>query len=74
MSKTFDVPDTVPISKVRAFLTDLGIDFTHVRQFRVGMDGVHVDSMALDEKGRVYAAPNGDIAMHSISIRLDRDA
>lgn len=73
MSLTLDVPDTIPMSKVRAFLADLGIDAKYLREFYCGMGGVYVEVVALDKDGKPYA--NGtDIAMHRIAIPLDQDA
>lgn len=68
-----EVPESIPFSKVRAFLADLGIDAKYLREFYCGMGGVYVEVVALDKDGKPYA--NGtDIAMHRIAIPLDQDA
>jgi len=72
-------PETVPFSKVRAFLSDLGIDGVQAQfltRFECGIDGVHVEMYALNEEGHPYFPTPGskDVAMHSISMRLDLDA
>jgi hypothetical protein len=72
--KTFDVPDKIPLSKVQAFLADLGIESKYLRELNIGRDGVFVEIVALDDKGGVIVAPNGDIVMHRIALGLDRDA
>lgn len=69
-----DVPDTIPLSKVRAFLADLGIDVKGLRELVVGIDGVYAEVMALDAKGSPYFEGNGSVAMHRIALQLDRDA
>lgn len=77
MSKTFDVPDTIPVSKVEAFLADLGLDVTsqHLIGFRAGDDGVYAEWYAVDADGFRYFEPaSGKVATHRIAIRLDRDA
>lgn len=73
MKQDIQVPDSIPLSKVRAFCEGLGINATYLREFSCGMHGVYVEVVALDADGKPYA--NGDeIAMHRISIPLDRDA
>ena len=68
-----DVPDSIALSKVREFIASLGIDPKYLREFSCGMSGVYIEVVALDADGKPYA--NGDeIAMHRISIPLDRDA
>jgi len=68
-----EVPESIPLSKVRAFVEELGIDAKYLREFSCGMSGVYVEAVALDANGKPYA--NGDeIAMHRISIPLDREA
>lgn len=74
MGRTIDAPETIAMSKVRAFLAELGIDAKYLRELNVGMEGVYVEVVARDEKGSIYTEANGDIAMHRISMRLDRDA
>ena len=69
-------PETVPLSKIKAFLTDLGIDAKHLVHFECGVDGVYVEMWALNEDGQPYFAnPSAsEAAMHRISMQLDRDA
>jgi hypothetical protein len=69
-----NVPESIPWSKLRAFLADLGIDVTHLRELRIGYDGVQAEVVALDAKGKLYLTPGGDIAVHRISMRLDHSA
>ena len=73
MTSLPEVPESIPLSKVREFVTELGLNPKYLREFSCGMSGVYVEVVALDAEGRPYA--NGDeIAMHTISIPLDRDA
>jgi len=73
MKPNVEVPESISLAKIREFVESLGIDATHLREFHCGMDGVYIEAFALDASGKVYA--NGDeIAMHRISIPLDREA
>lgn len=73
--KTFDVPDTIPLTKVQEFLRDLGIPTTDLREFRCGVSGVYVEVYAHNEKGQRYLEPGRlQPAMHRIAIPLDRDS
>jgi hypothetical protein len=73
--KTFDVPDSIPRSKVRAFLEDLGLPNSNLIELNVGTGGVYVEMWALDEDGRRYVTPGTkEAARHRIAIPLDRDA
>jgi hypothetical protein len=77
MLKTFDVPETVPFSKLKAFLADLGFDVSseHLIGFRAGADGVFAEWYAVNEDGyRYYEPVSGEVATHRIAIRLDTDA
>jgi hypothetical protein len=74
--QTITAPETVPLSKIKAFLADLGIDAKHLINFECGVDGVHVEMYALNEDGHPYFAnpSTGEAAVHRISMQLDRDA
>lgn len=75
MAKTFDVPDSIPLSKVKAFLADLGVDDTGLLEFHCGMGGVYAELYAHNESGHKYLNPDGKtVATHRIAIPLDRDA
>lgn len=77
MAQTFAVPDTISLAKVQAILADLGIetDPRHIREVVIGIDGVHVELIALSDDGQPYMTPDGrDIATHRISMRLDQAA
>jgi hypothetical protein len=73
--KTFDVPDTIPLSKVRAFLTDLGFPLDDLIDLNVGTSGVYVELWARNADGQRYIPVGArDAARHEIAIPLDRDA
>jgi hypothetical protein len=73
--KTLDVPATIPLSKVRAFLTDLGIPLEDTIELNIGTDGVYVEMWARNENGAHYIpAASKEPARHRIAIPLDVDA
>lgn len=73
--KTFDVPDTIPLTKVQEFLSGLGLPLGDLIELNVGTDGVYVELWALNADGRRYIAPGAkEAARHRIAIPLDRDA
>lgn len=73
--KSIDVPDTLPMSKVRAFVADLGLDPKFLRELHVGLDGVYVEVLALNDKGQPYVDAGGlEPAMHRIAVRLDTES
>lgn len=75
MAQTITAPDTIPMSKVRAFLADLGLNTTYLRELVCGMNGVYVEVMAQDADGKPYFVPGtNEVAVHRISMRLDLDA
>jgi hypothetical protein len=74
VSKTFDVPETIPMSKVTAFLADLGLDVKDLRQLNIGKDGLYAVFMARDDKGSRYLNGDGELALHQIAIPLDWEA
>lgn len=70
-----EVPESIPLSKIQAFLADLGIDATYLREFHCGSDGVYVEVLALDKDGEPYVhGPSHDVAVHRIAIPLDNEA
>jgi hypothetical protein len=71
----YRVPDSIPISKVRAFVAELGIPAEDLRDFTCGVSGVYVEVYARDKTGqKYYDAGSGSTAVHRISIPLDRTA
>lgn len=73
--QTFDVPDTIPLSKVQAFLADLGIGLNDTIQLNIGVGGVYVELWASDGNGQRYIEHGSTAAAtHRIAIKLDRDA
>lgn len=73
MKPNVEVPESIALSKVRAFVEELGLDSHWLREFSCGVSGVFIEVVALGADGKPYA--NGDeIAMHRISIPLDRQA
>lgn len=73
--KTFDVPDTIPLTKVQEFLTGLGLPLGDLIELNVGAGGVYVELWALNEDGKRYINPGEkDAARHRIAIPLDRDS
>jgi hypothetical protein len=75
MLKTFDVPETISLSQVTAFLAEIGVNIRpqDLIEFHIGMDGVHVEVYDTDADGRLYFNPDGkSLATHRIAIRLDQ--
>lgn len=73
--KTFDVPDTIPLTKIQAFLSDLDLPLGDLIELNVGGGGVYVELWALNEDGQRYCNPGTkEAARHRIAIRLDRDS
>lgn len=70
-----DVPDTIPLSKVQAFLADLGFQLDDLIELTVGIRGVHVEMYARNTLGKHYRE-QGDVmpARHTIALELDREA
>ena len=81
--RTFAVPDTINVSKVLAFIADLGVEINRddLLELHLGMDGVYVEFYDRLPEGdpnagmRYFNPPGGDEpAKHRISIRLNFDA
>jgi len=73
MKPNVEVPESISLAKIRECVESLGIDATHLREFSCGMSGVYVEAVALDANGKPYSNRD-EIAVHRISIPLDRDA
>ena len=72
MKIDIEVPESIPLSKVQAFLAELGFKAKNMREFHVGLDGVYAEITALRD-GRPYLSDDGTLAVHRIAIPLDRE-
>lgn len=74
MNVDFEVPDSVPLSKVRGFLAELGLPMDGLIDFRCGMQGVYLEVAAKDAAGKRYVNSDRTLAVHHIAIPLDRES
>jgi hypothetical protein len=75
MTQTFQVPDTIPLTKVQEFLSGLSLPLGDLIELNVGTSGVYVELWALNADGNRYINPGEkEAARHRIAIRLDASA
>ncbi|MEV4521479.1 hypothetical protein AB0J77_14720 [Micromonospora tulbaghiae] len=70
-------PHRVPLSKVLAFLRDIGIDPLDVNTLKsvtFSGEGVEVVRHRLNEDGRLYLVGRGEVATETVTLRLDGEA
>ncbi|MEU1240039.1 hypothetical protein ABZ388_06740 [Micromonospora parva] len=70
-------PARVPLSKVLAFLRDLGldpVDADDLKSVSFGADGVEVVRYRRDEQGRMYLSNPNEVATETVTMALDMDA
>ncbi|SBT64218.1 hypothetical protein GA0070622_1188 [Micromonospora sediminicola] len=67
----------VPLSKVVAFLRDIGldpVDPADLRSVTFGAGGVEVVRYRRNEQGQIYAVAPNTVATETVTLALDADA
>jgi hypothetical protein len=66
------VPETITHQQLSDWVAILGVEPASCRSIRADVHGIVAEVYALDGDGRRYVGEDGDVAMHTISIPVER--